>query len=408
MSLPTEPIGSIPRPDELIEGLLAYRRGDLSEEALDRMYDRALRATIEAFEDTGSPVITDGEQAKPSFLTYPIDGADYVEPGGVEIPFEAGHVRTVPRLTDEPFRYQTYAVEYLERAQEYASVPVKQSVISASALSFIYPDEEIDGYPREAFLDDLVDEVERDIRQCLEAGAHAVQIDFTEGRLAVKLDPSKELLRQFVALNNRVLDRFSDEERRRIGIHTCPGADRDSTHSADVDYAELLPLLFEMNAGRFYVQFASEDNQERVLRLIREHSTDDQTIFLGVTDVNDPEVESAEEVRDTVLRAADILPVERLGDEFPLRLGQFVTDQRDHRRPVHGVAPFSDRSSRRDADRVGQPPLVERRSGRTVEYHDRRRPPVALPVFRLVSFCGIGRPRARCSCHGDLLVAKNS
>ena len=62
----------------------------------------------------------------------------------------------------------------------------------------------------------------------------------------------------FVALNNRVLDHFRPEERRRIGVHTCPGGDRDSTHSADVDYAGLLPVLFQHHAGRFYVQLASE------------------------------------------------------------------------------------------------------------------------------------------------------
>lgn len=332
MALPTEPIGSIPRPEELIESLKAYRRGDLSQDALDRVYDRALRATIDAFEDTGSPVITDGEQAKPSFLTYPIDGAENIEPGGVEIPFEAGHTRTLPRLTDGPLRYETYAVEYLERAQEHARVPVKQSVISASALSFLYPDEGIDGYPREAFLDDLVDAVERDIRRCLNAGAHAVQVDFTEGRFAVKLDPSKTLLREFVALNNRVLDRFSDEERQRIGVHTCPGGDKDSTHSADVDYAELLPLLFDLNAGRFYMQFASEDDPERVLDIVREHSTDDQTIFLGVTDVTDPRVESPEEVRDTILRAAEHLPPERLGTTDDCGFSPFGDDRSTARR----------------------------------------------------------------------------
>jgi 5-methyltetrahydropteroyltriglutamate--homocysteine methyltransferase len=332
MALPTEPIGSIPRPDELTEGLKAYRTGDLSPEALDQVVDRALRATIEAFEDTGSPVITDGEQAKPSFLTYPIENAENLEPGGIEIPFDAGHTRQLPKLTEGPFRYETYAVEYLERAQEHASVPVKQSVISASALSFLYPDEGVDGYPREAFLDDLVDEVEKDIRQCLDAGAHAVQMDFTEGRLAVKLDPSKDLLREFVALNNRVLNRFSDEERQRIGIHTCPGGDKHSTHSADVDYADLLPLLFEMNAGRFYMQFASEDDQERVLDIVSEHSTDDQTIFLGVIDVNDPEVETAEAVQDTILRAVNYLPVERLGTTDDCGFSPFGDDRSTARR----------------------------------------------------------------------------
>ncbi|MFB6247384.1 MAG: cobalamin-independent methionine synthase II family protein [Salinibacter sp.] len=332
MVLPTEPIGSIPRPDELIEGLRAYRTGDLSEDALDTMYDRALRATVDALEGTGSPVISDGEQAKPSFLTYPVEGAPNLAPDGLKIPFEGGHERQLPRLTEGPFQYQRYAVDYLGRAQAYASVPVKQSVISASALSLLYPEDGIDGYPREAFLDDLVDEVERDIRRCLEAGAHAVQIDFTEGRLAVKLDPSRGLLRQFVALNNRVLDRFSAAERQRIGIHTCPGGDRDSTHSADVDYAELLPLLFEMNAGRFYMQFASEEDPDRVLDIVREHSTEDQTIFLGVTDVNDPRVEAPEEVRDTVLRAAEHLPVERLGTTDDCGFSPFGDDQSTARR----------------------------------------------------------------------------
>ena len=332
MPLPTEPIGSIPRPVELIEGLKAFRAGDLSEETLDTMYDRALRATVDALEGTGSPVISDGEQAKPSFLTYPVEGAPNLAPDGLEIPFEGGHERRLPRLTEGPFRYQRYADQYLERAQEYASVPVKQSVISASALSLLYPEDGLDGYSREAFLEDLVDEVERDIRRCLEAGAHAVQIDFTEGRLAVKLDPSKDLLREFVALNNRVLDRFSAEERQRIGIHTCPGGDRDSTHSADVDYADLLPLLFEMNAGRFYMQFASEEEPARVLDIVAEHSRADQTLFLGVTDVNDPRVESPEDVRDTVLRAAEHLPVDRLGTTDDCGFSPFGDDQSTARR----------------------------------------------------------------------------
>jgi 5-methyltetrahydropteroyltriglutamate--homocysteine methyltransferase len=65
--------------------------------------------------------------------------------------------------------------------------------------------------------------------------------------LSLKLDPSGTLLRSFIALNNKVLDRFTPEERLRIGVHVCPGGDRDSTHSADVDYAALLPDLFRFS-----------------------------------------------------------------------------------------------------------------------------------------------------------------
>jgi 5-methyltetrahydropteroyltriglutamate--homocysteine methyltransferase len=313
MPIPTEPIGSIPRPAELIEGARDFASGRIPRAELDALYDRALRDTIRRLEETGSPVISDGEQTKPSFVTYPIHGLATIAPGGVTITFADGHERQLPRLRAGPFRYATHAAEYLRRARELAHVPVKQAVISASALSLLYPSEGIDGYPREAFLTDLLDEAEADIRGCLEAGAHKVQIDFTEGRLSLKLDPSHGLLRSFIELNNAVLERFSPEERRRIGVHTCPGGDRDSTHSADVDYGELLPELFNLKAGNFYIQLASEPDRRRVLRIIREHAGPDQNVFVGVVDPIDPRVETPEEVRDRVLEAAEHIPLERLG-----------------------------------------------------------------------------------------------
>ncbi|MBI1727317.1 MAG: 5-methyltetrahydropteroyltriglutamate--homocysteine methyltransferase, partial [Candidatus Rokubacteria bacterium] len=232
MPIPTEPIGSIPRPAALIEGMRDLGAGRISQEHWRSLCDQAIRDTIHRFEATGSPVITDGEQTKPSFATYPIHGLRTLASDGVVIPFSDGHVRQLPRLTGGPFRYQTYASAYLEEAKKHALVPVKQAVISASALSLLYPQDGIQGYSRDAFLEDLMREAEEDIRRCLQAGAHSVQIDFTEGRLSVKLDPTRRLLNDLVALNNRVLQRFSPEERARIGVHTCPGGDKDSTHSA--------------------------------------------------------------------------------------------------------------------------------------------------------------------------------
>jgi 5-methyltetrahydropteroyltriglutamate--homocysteine methyltransferase len=180
-------------------------------------------------------------------------------------------------------------------------------------LSFLYPQSNIEGYTRETFIEDLLRENEADIRRCLQKGAHNVQIDFTEGRLSVKLDPTRQLLKTFIDLNNRVLDRFSVEERKRIGVHTCPGGDRDSTHSADVDYAELLPSLFELRAGNFYIQLASERNRTRVLRIIKNHIKSDQRVFVGVIDPINPRVETSEEVRDWVLEAVEYIPLTQLG-----------------------------------------------------------------------------------------------
>ncbi|HVP74413.1 MAG TPA: cobalamin-independent methionine synthase II family protein [Gaiellaceae bacterium] len=313
MPIPTEPIGSIPRPSSLIEGMQAAAEGRIGGDALEALYADAVRETIESFEATGSPVISDGEQRKPSFATYPIHGLEGLAPDGVVIPFADGHTRQLPRLTRGPFRYQTYAAGYLAEAQRIATRPLKQAVISASALSLLYPQEGIDGYSRDEFLSDLLREAETDIRRSLDLGAHCVQVDFTEARLSLKLDPSGGLLRQFVELNNDVLRRFSGDDRRRIGVHTCPGGDKDSTHSADVDYADLLPTLFELHAGSFFVELAGEQDRRRVLDTIRQNLRPGQRVFVGVTDPIDPRVETAKEVRDRVLEAAEFIALDQLG-----------------------------------------------------------------------------------------------
>lgn len=313
MSIPTEQIGSIPRPRELLDGIAAFTAGAINQEALDALFTQAVRDSIELLEATGSPVITDGEQSKPSFATYPVHGLPNLAPDGIKIHFSDGHVRQLPRLTSGPFRYQTYAQQYLIEAQKYARVPVKQAVIAASALSLLYPQDGIAGYPKEDFLHDLVNEAEADIRRCLDQGAHCVQVDFTEGRLSVKLDPTRNLLKEFIKLNNRVLERFTAEQRKKIGVHTCPGADKDSTHSADVDYSELLPDLFELKAGNFYIALASEKDRRQVLEIIKEHSKPGQRIFIGVIDPINPHIETPEEIKLQILEAAEFIPVERLG-----------------------------------------------------------------------------------------------
>jgi 5-methyltetrahydropteroyltriglutamate--homocysteine methyltransferase len=230
------------------------------------------------------------------------------------------------RLTAGPFRYKRYADEYLDVALRYARVAVKQAVISPSALSLMYPAEDIPGYSREEFIDDLLREHEAEIRRCLQKGAHKVQIDFTEGRLAIKIDPSGNLLHSFIDLNNLALSRFSPEERKRIGVHTCPGGDRDSTHSAEVDYAELLPSLFELKAGNFYIAMAGEKDRVRVQKIIRHYVKPDQQIFIGVVAPIEPRIENAEEVRDRILEAAEFIPVEQLGTTDDCGFSPFSDD----------------------------------------------------------------------------------
>jgi methionine synthase II (cobalamin-independent) len=325
MNIPTEPIGSIPRPLALIQALNSS--GDGSDPSLEGLYEEATRDTIEQFEATGSPVITDGEQRKyHNFWTYSVQGLANTAPDGFKIPFSAGHVRRMPRLTAAPFRYKRYADRYLDQALGYAHAPLKQAVIAPSALSLMYPAEGIPEYPREAFIEDLLGEHVTEVRRCLEKGAHKVQIDFTEGRLAIKIDPTGNLLRSFIDLNNLALARFSPVERERLGVHTCPGGDLDSTHSADVDYADLLPSLFQLNVGNFYIALAGEPDRVRVLEMIRLHMRPEHRVFVGVIAPINPRIETPAEVRDRVLEAAGYIPLAQLGTTDDCGFSPFCDD----------------------------------------------------------------------------------
>lgn len=356
MPIPNENVGSLPRPVNLQDAIKQYDNGEISAADLKSVQDEACRDSIERMEACGQPVVSDGEQRASSFATYPLTdtlaGTGLAEnlaaDGQYFAIFEDGHNRRLPRITGGPFRYKTYAADLLAKSIPMATKPMKQAVIAPSMLSLLYPlDQELPGYSREQFLDDLCDECEKDIRKCFETGATRVSIDFTEGRLACRNDPrnpwtGRRMLEHFVELNNRVLDRFTAEERKNIGIHTCPGGDCDSTHSADVDYAELLPSMFKMNAGYFLMQMASEPDKERVYKLVGEHSRDDangvpQVCFIGVCDPLNPEVETPEQISEALQTAAKFIPKERLGATDDCGFSPFSIDAK----PKHGSADFA-------------------------------------------------------------------
>jgi methionine synthase II (cobalamin-independent) len=354
--IPTEQVGSLPRPSSLQAAYAAYDAGSIDKEQLEKEQDAAVMDSIEHLETTGSTVISDGEQRWSSFATYALADtlagtglADHLAGGGQYFAiFADGHNRQLPRLTGGPFRYKTYAADTLKKSIGMAKVPMKQAVIAPSMLALLYPlNDLVPGYSREDFEADLVNECEKDIRQAFAAGAVRVSVDFTEGRLATRADPRNPwtgagMLPHFIELINRVMDRFTAEERINIGVHTCPGGDRDSVHSADVPYHDLLPSMFKINAGYFLIQLASERDKDPVYQMIGEHSRDDangvaQMCYVGVINPGNPRVESREEVRDALVRAANFIPKERLGSTDDCGFSPFSIDEK----PNHGSPDYA-------------------------------------------------------------------
>jgi methionine synthase II (cobalamin-independent) len=100
--------------------------------------------------------------------------------------------------------------------------------------------------------------------------------------------------------------------------------------------------MFQLNAGYFLIQCASEDDREAVYKLVGQYSRDDaegvpQVCFMGVVNPLNPEVETAEQVKDALVTAAKYIPVERLGATDDCGFSPFSRDEK----PKHGSPDFA-------------------------------------------------------------------
>ena len=125
-------------------------------------------------------------------------------------------------------------------------------------------------------------------------------------------------------------------------MHTCPGGDRDSVHSADVDYNDLLPSMFGLNAGYFLIQLASERDKDRVYRIVGDNIRGDangvtQMAYIGVINPLNPRIESPEEVRDALVRASNFIAKEQLASTDDCGFSPFSIDEK----PSHGSPDYA-------------------------------------------------------------------
>ncbi len=142
-------------------------------------------------------------------------------------------------------------------------------------------------------------------------------------------DAIRDTVRRFKATGSPVI---SDGEQRKYRnfwtccVHTRPGGHFHSTHGADVDHAELLSSLFELNAGSFHIALAGEQDRVRVLKVIRDHRKHEQHAFVGVGSPIAAHIETPEEVCDRLVKATDYIPVDRLSTTEDCGFSPFSDD----------------------------------------------------------------------------------
>jgi 5-methyltetrahydropteroyltriglutamate--homocysteine methyltransferase len=88
----------------------------------------------------------------------------------------------------------------------------------------------------------------------------------------------------------------------------------------------LLPSLFQLKVGNFYIALAGEPEPIRVLKMIREHLKPEQRVFIGVIATIDPHIETPQEVCERILQAAQYIPLAQLGTTDDCGFSPFCDD----------------------------------------------------------------------------------
>ena len=305
MLFPTSLVGSYPQPDWLIDRerlghrfpprVRARELWRVAPEYLEQAQRDATRLAIRDQELAGLDIITDGEICRESYsnrFATALDGVDIDNPGTALD--RSGHPNPVPRVAGPVRRRHPVEAEDLVFLRANTDRLVKITVpgpftMAQQAQNDFYSSEEDLAFA-------YADAVNSEIKDLFLAGADIVQID------EPYMQARPEKARQFgVAVLNRALDGVVGT----TAVHICFGYaaiihDRPSGYS-------FLPELAEARCDQVSIETAQSGLDCGILP-----SLDGKTIILGVLDLSDAAVESADEVATRVRRALKFVPPERV------------------------------------------------------------------------------------------------
>ena len=356
--IPTEPVGSLPRPQKLQDAYAGYDEGRVSKQDLEALQDEAAKESIERYEATGSPIVSDGEQRWSSFATY----SDHRHarrhrarghPRGRTVSTSPSSptatTASCPSSSRGPFRYKSFASDSLRksitlrhqadeagghRAVDDGAALSRSTTRSTATRARTSSSDLVrrvrQGHPR-AFAPGPLTSRSTSPR----AGSRPATTRATRG-------PAGNLLPHFIELNNRVLAEFSADERANIGVHTCPGGDRDSVHCADVDYNDLLPEPARAQRRLLPHAAGQRARQGPRLRIVRRQPPRRRRRCAAAgarrrRQPAEPARRVAQEIRDQLVRAAEFIPKEQLGSTDDCGFSPFSIDEK----PNHGSPDYA-------------------------------------------------------------------
>ena len=304
MLFPTTLVGSYPQPDWLIDRqklagrfpprVRATELWRIAPEHLAEAQDDATRLAIRAQEEAGLDIVTDGEIRRESYsnrFATALEGVDIDRPGTALD--RSGHPNPVPRIVGKIRRKHPVEVDDVRFLRAHTTKPIKITVPGPFTMSQQAQDDHY-GSARDAAID-YAAAVSEEIRDLFAAGADVVQID--EPYMQARPEQAR-------AYGLEALNRALEGAPGPTCVHICFGYAA-VIHERPSGYSFLTEL-----AGCRCDQISIETAQSKLDCAVLE-GLPGKKILLGVLDLSDMSVETAETVAARIRRA---LPYVRAED----------------------------------------------------------------------------------------------
>src|SRR5512132_456922 len=305
MLFPASLVGSYPQPDWLIDRerlrhrfpprVRARELWRVDPAHLDEAQRDATLLATRAQEEAGLDILTDGEVRRESYsnrFATALDGVDIDNPGTALD--RSGHPNPVPRVVGPIRRRRPIEVEDVRFLRRHTDRPIKMTVPGPFTMT---QQAQNDHYPDEASAAlAYADAVNEEIRDLFDAGADMVQID--EPYLQARPEKAREY---GVTALERALYGISGT----TAVHICFGYAA-IIHERPSGYS-FLPELAACSCDAVSIETAQSQLDCSILAELA-----GKKIILGVIDLGDHTVETAEVVADRIRRALPYVPAENV------------------------------------------------------------------------------------------------
>lgn len=330
----TTHVGSLPRPQDVVDVLFAQDRGELIDEAqFDKVVGDAVREVVRKQVEAGIDIIDDGEMSKISYATYirhrltgfegdssrptPKDLDDYPEYRDRLV--KAGHSATYKR----PVCKGAIAVKNMEPVKKdisrlkaaLAGVKYKDGFMNAVSPGTIAVFQPNEYYPsHEKYLDALATAMREEYETIVNSGL-ILSIDCPDlamGRHSrFKNLSDAEFLRyaelQVEALNHALANVPAD----RVRMHVCWG-NYEGSHVDDMDCKYIFPIVVKAKPMALLIEGANPRHEHEWKAWKSIKLPDDKVLVPGVIGANSNYVEHPELIAERLVRYANVVGKERV------------------------------------------------------------------------------------------------